>query len=224
LLSSDPGLLKEAKTMPPPNLGVIQGNPPDLLLWLQNNLLLAGLVTDVPNPPGTAWVTIGAPGAPAPAPAFDLAGTAMGVYALRCNGAGLHDALPSYVCNYQAGQVRSVLVAGARDFCFTITLNGCTFGIGPLAPGGARLVSHANTGGNTLPQRTQTWAAHAVPANALAITMLEPALYRRMGGNLQATVFGIRSAGNWRFYFQLYNRPAGGANITVYGVFPIITP
>jgi hypothetical protein len=35
---------------------------------------------------------------------------------------------------------------------------------------------------------------------------------------------GIRSASNWRFYFQLYYRLAGGANITVYGVFPIITP
>jgi len=208
--------------MPPPNLAAVQANPADLLVWLQNNLLLAGLIANVPNPPGTGFVTIGAPGAPAPAPAFNTAGAAMGVYALRCNGVGAADSLPSYVCNYQANDVRSVTLAAVRDFCFTITLNGCTFGIGPVAPGGVRVVSHANTGGNTLPQRTQTWAAHAVPANSVAITMLEPALYRKMGGNLQATVFGLRIGGNWQFHFQLYDRPAGGANITVYGVFPII--
>lgn len=208
--------------MPPPNLPAIQANPTLFLTWLQTNLLMSGLITNVPNPPGTAWVTIAPPPAFPVTTAVDTAGAAMGVYSLRCNGAGAHDSLFSYVCNYQAGQVRSVPLAALGDFCFTITLNGCTFGIGPAGVGGARLVSHANTGGSTIPQRTQTWGEHHVAVNSQAIAMLEPALYRRMGGNLQATVFGLRVAGSWQFHFQLYDRPPGGAPVIVHGVFPIL--
>jgi len=208
--------------MPPPNFAAINGNPALLLTWLQTNLLMAGNITDVPNPPGTASVGIIAPPAiPAPAAAVDhYTGAAMDTWVANCAGAA-PNALPSYVCNYQPGQVRSVTLAAAANFCFTVTLNGCTFGIGPVAPGGVRVVSHANTGGNTLPQRAQTWAEHHVPANAQAITMLEPMLYRKIAPAMQATVFGIRVGGNWQFHFQSYDR-LPGAGIRVYGVFPIL--
>lgn len=104
-------------------------------------------------------------------------------------------------------------------------MNGCTFGIGPRLPAGTRRVTHANTGGNTLVQRMQTWGAHGVPANSVAISMLEPAEYRRLGGggNLNATVFGIRTGLAWAFYYQLYTA-VGGGNYQVHGVFPIRTP
>lgn len=55
--------------------------------------------------------------------------------------------------------------------------------------------------------------------------MLEPAEYRRLGGggNLNATVFGIRTGLAWAFYYQLYTA-VGGGNYQVHGVFPIRTP
>lgn len=208
--------------MPLPNLAHLQADPARLLDWLENNLLKAGTLANVPNPPGLAWVRIEAPPViPFPARAVNRSGRPMDVYQMRSNGAGAHDSVRAYVCNYTAGGVHSVLLGNHGDYCFTINLNGCTFGIGPVA-GGQRRVSHANSGGNTLTQRNQTWGEHHVPANSLNISMLEPATYRRIGGggNLNATVFGIRSGASWSFYFQLYTA-VGNENFQVHGVFPI---
>ena len=216
--------------MTPPNLANLQANPAGLLQWLDGNLLLAGVITNVPNP-GLAWVTLTLqPQVPFAQIAVNAAGRPMDIYTLRTNGAGGHNALRGYVCNYTAGGVHPVDLTPAGPFCFTITLNGCTFGVGPTvgAGGGSRRVSHANSGGNTQPQRTQTWGAHGVAANSVAIKMLEPAEYRRLGGggNLNTTVFGILSAGIWRFYFQLYSAIPGAnnnaRNYQVHGVFPIL--
>lgn|GEM_PF-4672790 len=44
--------------MPPPNLAHLQADPAGLLTWLNGNLLQGGYLVNVPNPPGTAWVTI----------------------------------------------------------------------------------------------------------------------------------------------------------------------
>jgi hypothetical protein len=210
--------------MPPPNLALLQVDPAGILQWLDDNLLMAGTLANVVNPPGVAWVTIVAPPViPFPQRAVTTSGRPLDVFTLRSNGAGVHDAVRAYVCNYTAGGVHSVALASIADYCFTINLNGCTFGIGPVA-GGSRRVSHANTGGNTLVQRTQTWGEHHVPANSLNIKMLEPAEYRRLGGGgaLNATVFGIRTGLVWHFYFQLYTA-VGQGNYVVHGVFPIST-
>jgi hypothetical protein len=208
--------------MPAPNIANLNADPNGLLPWLDNNLLLGGFLTNVPNPPGLAWVTIAPPAAPLHA--VNHAGNPVDVFVLRCNGAGAHNAVRAYICNYTVNGVHSVDLASLADYCFTINLNGCTFGIGPRSPGGVRKVSHANTGGNTNAQRTQTWGEHHVAANSTAISMLEPAEYRRLGGgaNLNATVFGIRTGITWQFRYQLWTLSAG--NYQLIGVFPIRTP
>lgn len=206
--------------MPPPNLAHLQADPAGLLTWLNGNLLQGGYLVNVPNPPGTAWVTI------TPSPnnphAVNAHGVPMDVYRVRSDGHGAHDAVPSYVCNYTAGGVHSVDLGNAGDFCFTTNLNGCTFGVGPVVAG-VRRVTHANTGGNSVAQRAQVWGSQGVPLNSPLVTLLEPSQYRRLapGANLNATVFGIRTGVLWRFYFQLYTA-VGGGNFQVHGVFPIL--
>ena len=212
--------------MPPPNLAHLQADPASLLTWLNNNMLLGGYLANVVDPQGLAWVTMLPPPAiPYPAHADDGAGQAIDVYALRSNGAGVADSVRAYVCNYTAGDVESVVLGSLADYCFTTNLNGCSFGVGPMAPNGTRRVSHANTGGATTQQRTQTWTEHHVAANSTTISMLEPAEYRRLGGgaSLQATVFGIRTGRQWRFYYQSYTA-AGQGHFVVHGVIPIRTP
>jgi len=212
--------------MPVPNITHLQAGPELLLEWLKDNLLKAGTVANVPNPPGVAWAVIAPePVVPFPPRAVNASGRPIDVYTLKTNsaGAGVHNAVRAYVCNYTAGGRESVVLGTAADFMFTINLNGCTFGVGPRTAHGQR-VSHANSGGNTIMQRTQTWTEHGVPLNSNAISMLEPAEYRRLGGggNLNATVFGIRRGLEWRYYFQLYTA-VGQGNYQMHGVFPIRT-
>jgi len=217
--------------MPPPNIANLQVDPTGLLTWLESNLLMSGTVTNVaPNPPSLAWATITArapmwPGAPQPV-AVNAAGQPMGVFEIKTNtlGAGVVNAVRAYICNYTANNVESVSVGNAGDYCFTINLNGCTYGIGPVQLNGSRLVTHSNRGGNTMAQRADIQAENNVGANLLGVTLLEPAQYRRLGGGgaLQATVFGIRTGMLWRFYFQSYTAH-GATNFQVHGVFPIPT-
>jgi hypothetical protein len=208
--------------MPPPNLAALQGNCAAILPWLNNNLLLGGYLQNTADPHGLAWAQfVVPPQIPFPTTADDGQGHAMDVFAVRSDGNGVHDAVRAYICNYQANDVRAVDLQAAADFCFTINLNGCTFAMGAAAPNGDRRVCHANQGGNTLTQRNQTWNALGVPANT-RVAMLEPAEYRRLGGggNLNATVFGIRDHLHWSFYFQLYTA-LGQGRYQVHGVFPI---
>ncbi|MBX3498319.1 MAG: hypothetical protein KF889_02660 [Alphaproteobacteria bacterium] len=216
--------------MPLPNFANLQANPALILPWLNDNLLIGGLMQNVAAANGEAWVSIGAAGqaiinGQMKAPiAVNPSGKPIDVFAIRSNGTGVNDSVRAYVCNYTAGGVHSVPLAGAgaANFCFTITLNGCTFGIGPAAADGSRRVSHANQGGQTAGQRNQTWNEHGVPVNSAAIKMFEPALYRRLGGgiSLNATVFGFRIGTAWEFHFQLYQAVANGQYKLV-GVFPI---
>ena len=211
--------------MPAPDLNQLQAGPEGLLDWLDGNLLMSGPVQNVLNPPGTAWATILPrqpmfPGGPAPV-AVNRFGVPMDVFDLRSNGAGAHNGVPAYICNYTANQYHSVDIGNAADFCFTTNLNGCTFGIGPVV-NNTRRVTHSNHGGNTLLQRADIQAANGVGPNLAGVTLLEPAQYRRLGGGgaLQATVFGIRSGMNWRFYFESYTA-INGTSFQVHGVFPI---
>lgn len=211
--------------MPPPNLPRLQAGPEGLLDWLEDNLLMSGPLRNVPDPPGTAWVTIRArqpmyPGAPVPA-AVNQAGRPMDVFELRSDGAGPANGLPAYICNYARNDHTSIDVGNAADYCFTITLNGCTLGIGPVVAN-RRRITHSNRGGNTLLQRADIQAANGAGAGLDGITLLEPAQYRALGGGgaLNATVFGIRNGMNWRFFFQSYTA-VGGNNFQVHGVIPI---
>lgn len=204
--------------MPDPDYAALSANPRQLLTWLENNLLLAGYLQNTDNPNGTAFCTFTPPQAHARTPAANSAGQQLDAYAVRSYGVFAGDALRAYICNYHAGQVHSVQLGADANFCFTVTLNGCTFGVGKATGDGSVRVSHANTGGNTQAQRDQTFGE--LGGNVNIATMLEPAMYRRIGApmNLNATVFGIRDAGAWKFHFQLYS--VAGGQYTLHGVFP----
>ena len=51
----------------------------------------------------------------------------------------------AYWCPYASDTVNRVTLAGAADYMFTPTMNGCSFGIGIAAPDGSVRVAHANT-------------------------------------------------------------------------------
>ena len=202
-----------------PNFAHLQAQPDLLLAWLNTNVLLAGNLQNVGVAGaggGIDQVTIGAYQGPVQNAINSSNGQPMGVHALRNNPAG---ELTAYICNYQANNHRSDLIGTHADYCFTTTLNGCTFAVGPVQPGNLRRVSHANTGGNTNLQRQQTRTAQQ-SGNLAGIALLEPADYRRLSATLaiSATVFGIRTGLAWQFYFQTYSYANGTA--TVYGVFP----
>lgn len=177
-----------------PNFAHLQAQPDLLLTWLKNNLLLAGNLQNVGAVGvggGIGQVTIGAYQGPVQSATDASNGQPMGVYALKNDPAG---ALTAYICNYKANDHRSVLIGTHADYCFTTTLNGCTFAVGPVQPGNVRRVSHANTGGNTILQRQQTRTAQQ-SGNLAGIALLEPASYRRLSPTLalNTTVFGIRT-------------------------------
>lgn len=212
--------------MPNPNINQLQADPSLLLGWLDHNLLCAGTVQNVAAANGLAWTTIQQrppmfPGAPQPV-AVNRAGAPMDVYDIRTNvGGHAGNSVMAYICNYQANDVNSVTVHNGGDYCFTINLNGCTYGIGPVQPNRSRLVTHSNRGGNAMLQRADVQAENGVGVNLVGVTLLEPSEYRRLGGgNLNATVFGIRTGANWNFYFQSYTSVAAN-QFQVHGVFPI---
>ena len=208
--------------MPAPNLAQLQINPSGLLAWLEDNLLMAGMLQNQANPNGLIWASI----VPRP-PLGNLAslavkasGKPVDVWNLRSDGGGAHNGLRAYICNYQPQAVNSVDIGFLGDYCFTTNLNGCTYGIGPRQADGTRRVSHANRGGNTILQRTDIQNQNNVGATLPGVTMLEPAEYRRLGGELHATVFGIRSGYNWSFYYQSYSYMKEN-QYRLNGVFPI---
>jgi hypothetical protein len=212
--------------MPLPNFANIQGNPMLLLPWLNQNLLLAtnnGLIPNVANPPGTANMTIAAHGGfPQQALAVNAHGAPMDVYEISNVGVNVGNQLTSYICNYTAGAANMVHVGMFADFCFTVNMNGCTLGIGPVGPGGDRDVVHANNAAGPAFQRGQVQASLGVGANLAGVTLLEPSQYRHLGvAGLQATTFGILDGANWRFYFQSFTYHGQGAH-QVHGVFPIL--
>lgn len=193
--------------MPAPDLPQLQVNPSGLLAWLEDNLLMAGSLKNQPNPNGLIWASIvprPLDGMNRPARAVNASGRPVDVWNLRSDG-GAHNGLRAYICNYTAKAVTSVDIGSLGDYCFTTNLNGCTYGIGPRQADGTRRVSHANRGGNTILQRTDIQNQNNVGATLPGVTMLEPAEYRRLGGELHATVFGIRSGYNWSFYYQSYS-------------------
>ena len=54
------------------------------------------------------------------------------------------DSFLSYICDYKTGEINYQVLGPGANFCFTTTMNGCTFGIGSPTADGSVLVSHAN--------------------------------------------------------------------------------
>lgn len=89
-------------------------------------------------------------------------GAAVPVYAL-VNTDNQSSGFDAYICDYEQGSTKYAVLGNNADFMFTITMNGCTFGIGMPAPSGEVIVCHSNTskgfGGKTPARR-----AGAAPA------------------------------------------------------------
>ncbi|MEZ5670357.1 MAG: hypothetical protein R3F55_23585 [Alphaproteobacteria bacterium] len=154
-------------------------------------------------------------------------------------------ALLSYVCEYSEGAARFVALGKGAGFCFTCTMNGCTFGIGSKAPDGTVLVAHANAKGQfsgavdafekrvgrgiSQVERSELQSAHQVSmlTGAYAslgfqgsVGFLDPGAYRG-GGVCNATTVGYRCGNEWNFAFQSLRTSSGVTSIV--GVFPVVT-
>lgn len=205
--------------MPLPNFAHLQAQPSLLLTWLQTNLLIS--INPNNHGLGAQWLTI----VPFVHPIFgattahDTQGNVMDVYEIRSAGANAGNGLRSFICNYAQGAVHQETLSVLGDFCFTAAMNGCTFGIGPTV-GGQVTVAHANTGGQSGPQRVQLSGVFGGLGGGLKV--LEPSAYRRVKPNsrLTATTFGVRTGMNWKFYFQSYESTGNGTYCS-YGVMPV---
>jgi hypothetical protein len=215
--------------VPAPNYATLNASPEGLIAWLERNLLLVGTLQNSTSAGNLEWVTIEpadqrvtrtvavAGTNNAPADAWELR-KATGAYTNAT-------ALRAHICNYVAREKHSVVLGVAAGFCFTTTMNGCSFGIGMAAPDGTVLVTHANTGGRTTSQREQVMDAMQQHGATLD-GMLEPALYRNFapGRNMIISTFGVRTNGGWKFHYQLYEKiGASGRNFKIHGVFPVLT-
>lgn len=116
----------------------------------------------------------------------------------------------AYICDYEQGGTKYVTLGSAADFMFTITMNGCTFGIGMASGSGDVTVCHSNTskgfGGRTPPdvqaQMQRFQVEQTLPQGG---SILEPANYRTVGKE-QCTTFGVRDNNNgWQFWMHTYN-------------------
>jgi hypothetical protein len=137
--------------------------------------------------------------------------TACKVYNLKQAATGGFDA---YVCDYGRNQINYQVLGNEADFCFTITMNGCTFGVGTPASDGSLLVSHGNLAeleGHRLdPVGNQAERQLAVghQLHGEGASYLTPDMYR--GDKANVTMFGIRVSGAWKFYYQRYAAAGGG--------------
>src|SRR5205085_12026175 len=58
--------------------------------------------------------------------------------------AGDPGAFLTWICDYARDDIKYRTLSNARPFCFTATMNGCTFAIGSAGANGVLTVSHAN--------------------------------------------------------------------------------
>jgi hypothetical protein len=156
------------------------------------------------------------------------------------------DVVSAYWCPYANDHTYSITVAGAANFMFTATMDGCSFGVGIEAVDGAVRVAHANVSENVLLEAVQEELINAViGGNANAARLLElkkfilknqlqrtelvgalgtdrftgmgASDYAKMG--VKCTTFGIRGGGgHWSFYAQAY--AVNASIVTHYGCLP----
>lgn len=136
------------------------------------------------------------------------------------------DSFLSYICDYKTGEINYQVLGPEANFCFTTTMNGCTFGIGSPTSDGSVLVSHANMAVPRVPTaETKALGPGLVPpgdqaerqlvvARALhgpGASYLTPDVYRHDHANV-TLVGGRTSTGAWKFYYQRWVL-AGSPNI-----------
>jgi hypothetical protein len=151
------------------------------------------------------------------------------VYNLVNGEAGEKFGVKSFICDYKVNSFQCAVLTSKANFCFTVTMNGCTFGIGSPTPSGEILVSHCNiqkdTGTQSGNQRDKTLKVYRA-LNQNVDGMLETSMYRQGGRDYAtntATTFGLRDplTNKWTFYFQAFKN--GFDKVVYHGVFPVKT-
>lgn len=150
-----------------------------------------------------------------------------GVYKLRTRQPTDARGLPVYFCGYEQNKTIPLMLKNAAFWMFTVTMDGCTFGVGSQARGnlGSVRVAHANNASQASPDISITTAGNVLtgrPAQqhiqAMLATshvghggfLIEPDSY--MGGDytMKATTFGFHAPmGIWSFKSLSY-RMGGG--------------
>jgi hypothetical protein len=129
------------------------------------------------------------------------------------------EAFLAYICDYKEGETNYQVLGKEAPYCFTTTINGCTFSLGMPALDGTLIVSHTNmksdkmdpedrvTRGGTSQTDFQAEIATRFHGTGL---MVDPTVYWSggdyVGGRkINITVFGINDGG-WKFYYQRWTR------------------
>lgn len=140
------------------------------------------------------------------------------VFSLGPPRAGTDDPqFDSYVCNYREGRTHQVTLGRVADFCCTMSMNGCTWGVGTPVADGTVIATHSNArgAGTLLTPEQQAGAQRAATHDILgpAADLLEPADYR--AGGAIVTMVGLWLENEWQFHYQRYTREGGGTHYTL---------
>lgn len=146
-----------------------------------------------------------------------------GVYKLRSKRDTDPRGLNAYFCGYEQNKTIALTLGNDVDWMFTVTMDGCTFGVGSQVPGGAVRVAHANNGkmanpdiklgglsGREAQRRAQEIlvTSHIGPDGML----IEPDSYMGNDFSLKATTFAFRlPAQTWTFKSLSYRLGQGSA-------------
>ncbi len=119
-----------------------------------------------------------------------------------------------YFCYYEPDEVHLLVVDKGANLMFTPTMNGCSFGVGSEAKGGARMVGHVNesreeaTEKGAIKQAENQQAMLTAALFASKPSIMGPETYTPFGSGLSGTTFGVRDAktDSWSFYTQVWKR------------------
>jgi hypothetical protein len=128
----------------------------------------------------------------------------------------------AYVCDYNEGEINYQVLSNEAKFCFTTTINGCTFSLGIPAADGTLIVSHTNMKSTKMDKADLGVRGSASQADFQAQvatqfhgrgTMVDPTVYWAAGDHVagkkvNVTVFGVNDGG-WKFYYQRWTRDGG---------------
>ena len=202
--------------MPDPDYAGWQADPSALLAFLQTNIIATGLLPNSQQPGVPEYLYLDKKDTPVIQDGKEVGK----VWYLKASDKNTtNTALFSYICDYQKNDTKFVMLGDRAKFCFTITMNGCTFGIGAPNSSGDVIVSHCNRASDSNQAVTQRDITRGGHKNA-NVTLLEPSMYRPVA-QMTCTTFGLRIGSTWKFYFQSY-RPSGG-QFLFFGTMPIET-
>ncbi|WNB75611.1 hypothetical protein [Methylomonas koyamae] len=148
-------------------------------------------------------------------------GAAVPVYNLKQTSNAMAG-FKSYICDYTPDKVHYQILDQEADYCFTVTMNGCTFGIGSQADDGTVMVTHGNMNSSGLGEEYGEAVDSLMGSGTLYIT---PHMYARKSADetrKNLTTFGIRINGTWNFFYQKYEI-LGPGQIKHLGLFPFKT-